>query len=138
MSALELHASNARRQQMDRPDRFTIELDRLWQQVRPLYVSLHAYVRARLLHESALYEEALEMTRRLAREEGIFAGISAAGAFPELQFLPVIPDPDKIICAGTSFARTLFHEPQSSLPKIADDAALNVRVSKSSFSVVHP
>ena len=30
------------------PDRFTRELDRLWEQVRPLYLSLHAYVRHRL------------------------------------------------------------------------------------------
>jgi len=30
------------------PDDFAKELDRLWEQVRPLYVSLHAYVRARL------------------------------------------------------------------------------------------
>ena len=30
------------------PDAFTAELDRLWEQVRPLYLSLHAYVRARL------------------------------------------------------------------------------------------
>jgi peptidyl-dipeptidase A len=30
------------------PDRFTQELDRLWEQVRPLYVSLHAYVRMKL------------------------------------------------------------------------------------------
>jgi peptidyl-dipeptidase A len=30
------------------PDAFARELDRLWNQVRPLYVSLHAYVRARL------------------------------------------------------------------------------------------
>jgi peptidyl-dipeptidase A len=29
-------------------DVFSAELDRLWQQVRPLYVSLHAYVRAQL------------------------------------------------------------------------------------------
>ena len=27
------------------PDAFSAELDRLWQQVRPLYISLHAYVR---------------------------------------------------------------------------------------------
>ncbi|HYM21757.1 MAG TPA: M2 family metallopeptidase [Vicinamibacterales bacterium] len=32
------------------PDAFTKELDRLWDQVRPLYVKLHAYVRLRL-HE---------------------------------------------------------------------------------------
>jgi peptidyl-dipeptidase A len=32
------------------PDAFARELDRLWEQVRPLYLSLHAYVRARL-HE---------------------------------------------------------------------------------------
>ena len=32
-----------------KPDEFSAELDRLWQQVRPLYVSLHAYVRAQLL-----------------------------------------------------------------------------------------
>ncbi len=31
------------------PDDFTAELDRLWDQVRPLYESLHCYVRARLL-----------------------------------------------------------------------------------------
>jgi peptidyl-dipeptidase A len=30
------------------PDDFARELDRLWEQVRPLYVSLHAYVRAKL------------------------------------------------------------------------------------------
>ena len=30
------------------PDDFSAELDRLWEQVRPLYLSLHAYVRARL------------------------------------------------------------------------------------------
>ncbi len=30
------------------PEAFTQELDRLWEQVRPLYVSLHAYVRAKL------------------------------------------------------------------------------------------
>jgi peptidyl-dipeptidase A len=32
------------------PDDFSRELDRLWEQVKPLYVSLHAYVRSRL-HE---------------------------------------------------------------------------------------
>jgi peptidyl-dipeptidase A len=30
------------------PDAFAAELDRLWEQLRPLYVSLHAYVRSRL------------------------------------------------------------------------------------------
>ena len=30
------------------PDAFSRELDRLWEQVRPLYLSLHAYVRSRL------------------------------------------------------------------------------------------
>ena len=30
------------------PDAFAREIDRLWDQVRPLYLSLHAYVRARL------------------------------------------------------------------------------------------
>src|ERR1051326_2328370 len=30
------------------PDQFSKELDRLWDQIRPLYVSLHAYVRSRL------------------------------------------------------------------------------------------
>ncbi|GJG87109.1 angiotensin-converting enzyme [Gemmatimonadetes bacterium T265] len=30
------------------PEQFSAELERLWQQVRPLYVSLHAYVRTRL------------------------------------------------------------------------------------------
>ncbi len=30
------------------PDAFTQELDRLWEQVRPLYLSLHAYVRMKL------------------------------------------------------------------------------------------
>lgn len=31
------------------PDQFAQELERLWQQVQPLYVSLHAYVRQRLV-----------------------------------------------------------------------------------------
>ncbi len=30
------------------PDAFAVEVDRLWEQVKPLYVSLHAYVRRRL------------------------------------------------------------------------------------------
>src|SRR4029453_9681022 len=30
------------------PDAFAQELDRLWEQVRPLYTSLHAYVRTKL------------------------------------------------------------------------------------------
>jgi peptidyl-dipeptidase A len=30
------------------PDAFAAEMDRLWRQVRPLYLSLHAYVRAKL------------------------------------------------------------------------------------------
>jgi len=30
------------------PEQFSAELERLWQQVRPLYLSLHTYVRARL------------------------------------------------------------------------------------------
>jgi peptidyl-dipeptidase A len=30
------------------PDEFSTEVDRLWDQVRPLYLSLHAYVRAKL------------------------------------------------------------------------------------------
>ena len=33
------------------PDEFARELDRLWEQVRPLYVSLHAYVRKRLVEK---------------------------------------------------------------------------------------
>lgn len=33
------------------PDAFAAEADRLWQQVRPLYASLHAYVRARLIQK---------------------------------------------------------------------------------------
>jgi peptidyl-dipeptidase A len=31
------------------PDEFAAEVERIWQQVKPLYVSLHAYVRTRLL-----------------------------------------------------------------------------------------
>jgi peptidyl-dipeptidase A len=31
-----------------KPDEFAAELDRLWEQVKPLYLSLHAYVRTRL------------------------------------------------------------------------------------------
>ena len=37
------------RQKYDMPaDEFTKEVDRLWEQVRPLYVTLHAYVRMKL------------------------------------------------------------------------------------------
>ena len=32
------------------PDQFSAEAERLWQQVRPLYLSLHTYVRSRLSH----------------------------------------------------------------------------------------
>jgi len=31
------------------PEQFSAELERLWQQVRPLYLSLHTYIRARLV-----------------------------------------------------------------------------------------
>ena len=41
------------------PDAFTKELDRLWDQVRPLYVKLHAYVRLKL-HEK--YGDAVPAT----------------------------------------------------------------------------
>lgn len=34
-----------------KPEEFTAELDRLWDQLRPLYRSLHAYVRARLIEK---------------------------------------------------------------------------------------
>ena len=33
------------------PDQFAKEVDRLWEQVKPLYVALHAYVRARLVQQ---------------------------------------------------------------------------------------
>jgi len=33
------------------PDQFSAELERLWRQVRPLYLSLHTYVRARLVKQ---------------------------------------------------------------------------------------
>jgi len=33
------------------PDQFSAELERLWQQVKPLYVSLHAYVRTKLVEK---------------------------------------------------------------------------------------
>jgi len=33
------------------PERFAAELDRLWTEVRPLYLSLHAYVRSRLARQ---------------------------------------------------------------------------------------
>jgi peptidyl-dipeptidase A len=33
------------------PDDFSADLERLWQQVRPLYLSLHTYVRARLVQK---------------------------------------------------------------------------------------
>lgn len=33
------------------PDEFTLELERLWDQVRPLYTSLHCHVRAKLAEE---------------------------------------------------------------------------------------
>jgi peptidyl-dipeptidase A len=33
------------------PDQFAAEVERLWQQVRPLYLSLHTYVRARLVQK---------------------------------------------------------------------------------------
>ena len=48
------------------PDAFTKELDRLWEQVRPLYVSLHAYVRMKLR---------AEVRRRRSRAAGRFPPI---------------------------------------------------------------
>jgi peptidyl-dipeptidase A len=33
------------------PEQFSAEVERLWQQVRPLYISLHTYVRARLVQK---------------------------------------------------------------------------------------
>ncbi|HMC62809.1 MAG TPA: M2 family metallopeptidase [Candidatus Solibacter sp.] len=41
------------------PDAFATELDRLWEQMKPLYVSLHAYVRNRLREK---YGEAVSAT----------------------------------------------------------------------------
>ena len=47
-SALRITAPCGGRNTIWHPDDFARELDRLWAQVRPLYLSLHAYVRARL------------------------------------------------------------------------------------------
>ena len=46
------------------PDAFAKELDRLWEQLRPLYLSLHTYVRARL-HER--YGDAVPADGRFRR-----------------------------------------------------------------------
>jgi peptidyl-dipeptidase A len=71
------------------PDDFARELDRLWEQVKPLYVSLHAYVRARL-HEK--YGDAVPATGPIpayllgnmwAQEWGnIYPLVAPAGADP--------------------------------------------------------
>ena len=34
------------------PEQFSAEMDRLWEQVRPLYLSLHTYVRGRLVRNT--------------------------------------------------------------------------------------
>ena len=66
------------------PDDFSKELDRLWDQVRPLYLSLHAYVRTKL-HEKYGDRGARERSdsRAFARQHlgaGLVEHLQAGGA----------------------------------------------------------
>ncbi len=57
------------------PDAFAHELDRLWEQVRPLYLSLHAYVRARLREKYGDLVPAARPHPRSASGQHVGAGL---------------------------------------------------------------
>ncbi len=63
------------------PEQFNAELERLWQQVRPLYLSLHTYVRARLV--AALWTELVPPDGPIpARSSGQSLGAAVGQYFP--------------------------------------------------------
>ncbi len=105
------------------PDRFEAQTERLWQQVRPLYVSLHAYVRARL-HEK--YGDAVQPATGPIRADllgdmwaqewrNIYSLLAPADADPGYDLTKILADrhtePKQMVRYGEGFFTSLGFAP---------------------------
>jgi peptidyl-dipeptidase A len=107
------------------PEDFTKELDRLWDQVRPLYLSLHAYVRMKLREK---YGDQVPASGRLPAHltghiwaqdwANIFPLVSPAGAEPGYDLSAILKarkmTPVDMVKAGERFYTSIGFAP---LPK---------------------
>jgi len=117
------------------PDAFTTELDRLWGQVRPLYVKLHAYVRLKLREQ---YGDAVPATGPIpahllgniwAQEwTNIYPLVAPKNADPGYSLTRILKQrkvpPLDMVRAGERFYSSLGFEP---LPKTFWERSLFVR-----------
>ncbi len=117
------------------PDEFTAELDRLWAQVRPLYLKLHAYVRMKL-HER--YGSAVPLDGPLPAHvtgniwaqdwSNIYPVVGPEGADPGFSLTDILRrrrmDPLEMVRIGERFFTSLGFEP---LPPTFWERSLFVR-----------
>jgi peptidyl-dipeptidase A len=117
------------------PDDFTKELDRLWDQVRPLYLELHAYVRMKL---RAKYGDVVPATGPLPAHllgniwaqdwQNIYPLVSPANADPGYSLTDILKrrniGPLDMVRTGERFYTSLGFEP---LPKTFWERSLFVR-----------
>ena len=117
------------------PDAFAKELDRLWEQLRPLYVSLHAYVRNRLREKYGaavpekgplpahllgnLWQQNWANVYPLVAPPGDAQGLSLTDRLKEKKV-----DPLEMVRIGERFFTSLGFEP---LPKTFWDRSLFVK-----------
>jgi peptidyl-dipeptidase A len=104
------------------PDEFAKEVDRLWEQVRPLYTSLHAYVRMKL---RAKYGDQIPATGPLPAHllgniwaqdwSNVFPLVSSAGADPGYDLTAILKartmTPVDMVKAGERFYTSLGFAP---------------------------
>jgi len=101
------------------PDDFAKELDRLWDQVRPLYLSLHAYVRAKLREKygAAAVPASGPIPAHLLGNvwaqdwSNIYKLVAPAGADPGYDLTDILKsrktDPQQMVHYGESFFMSL-------------------------------
>jgi peptidyl-dipeptidase A len=104
------------------PDQFAAELDRLWAQVRPLYLSLHAYVRWKLREK---YGDAVPATGPIPAHllgnmwaqtwDNVYPLVAPAGADPGYDLSQILKsrktDPIQMVKYGEGFFTSLGFAP---------------------------
>jgi peptidyl-dipeptidase A len=117
------------------PDDFSTEVDRLWQQLRPLYLSLHTYVRGRL---HAKYGDAVPVDGPIPAHllgniwaqdwSNVYDLVAPAGAAPTVSLDAIFrargTTPLQMVQAGERFFTSLGFDP---LPKTFWERSLFVK-----------
>jgi peptidyl-dipeptidase A len=117
------------------PDAFAEELDRLWTQVRPLYVSLHAYVRSKLREK---YGDLVPANGPIPADllgnmwaqewENIYPVVAPAGADPGYDLTAILKSrntaPKEMVRYGERFFTSLGFQP---LPRTFWERSLFVK-----------